>query len=595
MSGTRILLIAQKEMTQFCRGRKALLLTIAMVALGISQVIILRWVLPPPVLSFNAVLYGTYNVFVQLLPLVMVVVLATSICGEKENRVWGFYLSKPFRESEIVLGKILFYNSVVLLVILLTWLTTIAVSWWITKPANALWRESFHVSIIVLSVAFSVINVEMMFSSLARKTVTAALLIVIAWIALTIGNAALKVAFGEGIIAPYAAQSIQTDIVMRVLGMVVPDCPSCPPPPYPSTVEITKACLHALLVGGLFAALAIFVSDLMNYSIPTMALRNSREMSETDHANLPTKELVNAQEITFSYKRRRALQNVSFQVREGQFFCLIGPNGAGKSTLFKILTGRLRPQTGNITILGQDVKTNPHSVRHHIGVLTDDMAIPDDFTVTELLVFAARSFGQSRDEALSTAQEIMAQLDLLEEQSTNICKLSSGLRRRVEIGQALVNKAPLLLLDEPTINLDPVSSQEIRNLIKNIHAQGTTILYTTHLLHEVEELCTHLAVLDAGRIKLYNSIENLRCQAQRQSRIELRSSEDLPRALALLKERQIAVQVENHVLVIPSTTNETHNLILDILSAAHIKVTNAIFHIPTLADIYAQALAGDRC
>jgi len=558
-----------------------------MAILGISQVIILKWAVPLPEFSFNAILYGSYNTFVQLLPLVLVAVLAISICGEKESRVWYFYLSKPFRKPEIVLGKALFYNSAILLATLLAWLIIVGIAWWITQPANVPWVELFHVSLIVLSVTFTVINMEIMFSSLASKTVTAALLIVIVWVALIIGNAALKKAFGEGILAPYAAQSIQTDIVMRLLNMVVPDCPSCPPAYYPSTVEITKACLHALLEGGLFATLAIFIPDLLN-SIPTMALRDSQEMPKTDHANLPTKELVNVQEITFSYKRRPVLQNVSFQVREGQFFCLMGPNGAGKSTMFKILTGRLHPQAGDITILGQDVKTSPHSVRHHIGVLIDDMAIPDDFTVTELLVFAARSFGQSRDEALSTAQEIMAQLDLLEEQSTNIRKLSSGLRRRVEIGQALVNKAPLLLLDEPTINLDPVSSQETRNLIKNIHAQGTTIFYTTHLLHEVEELCTHLAILDAGQIKLYDSLENLRYQAQGQSRIELRNSEDLPHALALLKERQIAAQIKNQVLVIPSTRKETHNLILDTLSAAHIKVTNAIFQIPTLADIYSQ-------
>lgn len=309
-------------------------------------------------------------------------------------------------------------------------------------------------------------------------------------------------------------------------------------------------------------------------------------------ADLPTYDtIVNVREVTFSYSRGRpVLQNVSLQVGQGQFFCLLGPNGAGKSTLLKILTGRLRPQTGDTAILGQDTKANPHDVRSHVGIVTDDMAIPGDFTVTELLVFAGRSFGKAKDEALSTAREIMAQLDLLDEQSPHIRKLSSGLRRRVEIGQALVNKAPLLLLDEPTINLDLVSSQETRSLIKNIHSQGATILYTTHLLHEVEELCTHLAILDAGQIKLHSSLQDLRCQARGQSRVTVRNIQDLPHALDLLKERNMAAQVENQALVIASTQKETHNLVLDTLSAASIGITDAAFRIPTVADIYSQVL-----
>lgn len=259
MSRTRVLLIAHKEALQFFRSRKALLLTVALAILGISQVIILKWALPLPESSFSAILYGSYNTLVQLLPLALVVVLAASICGEKESRVWYFYLSKPFRKPEIVLGKTLFYNSAILLATLLVWLMIAGATWWIAEPANVTWVEFFHVSLIVLSVTFAVINMEIMFSSLAGNTVTAALLIVTVWVALTIGNAALERVLGEGILAPFAARSIQTDIVMRVLDMGVPDCPSCPPASYPSTLEITRACLHALIEGSLFATLATFI------------------------------------------------------------------------------------------------------------------------------------------------------------------------------------------------------------------------------------------------------------------------------------------------------------------------------------------------
>ncbi|MFO1317329.1 MAG: ABC transporter ATP-binding protein [Burkholderiales bacterium] len=203
----------------------------------------------------------------------------------------------------------------------------------------------------------------------------------------------------------------------------------------------------------------------------------------------------------------QALDGVDLAVAEGEFFGLLGPNGAGKTTLISILAGLTRADRGAARILGHDVVTDFRAARRSLGVVPQELVFDPFFSVRETLEFQAGYFGLRRQHAW--IDEILHHLDLTAKANANMRSLSGGMKRRVLVGQALVHKPPVIVLDEPTAGVDVELRQSLWRFIRKLNRDGHTIILTTHYLEEAEALCGRIAMLKAGRVVALDSTHNL--------------------------------------------------------------------------------------
>jgi ABC-2 type transport system ATP-binding protein len=218
--------------------------------------------------------------------------------------------------------------------------------------------------------------------------------------------------------------------------------------------------------------------------------------------------MIRAEALTKYYGRTCAIRDVTFHVREGQIVGFIGDNGAGKSTTMRILVGVLSPTTGHAWIAGHEVGEEPIAAREHIGYLPENMALYDDMTVFQYLIYRAKLCGVHRHDRDDRVWDVM-QMCGIEDVWNVICgKLSKGYRQRVGLAQALVHDPDVLILDEPTIGLDPVQVVETRELIRRL-ARDHTVLLSTHILSEVGQICEEVIIIDEGQITAMDTVENL--------------------------------------------------------------------------------------
>ena len=203
----------------------------------------------------------------------------------------------------------------------------------------------------------------------------------------------------------------------------------------------------------------------------------------------------------------QALKNVSFSIRQGEFFGLLGPNGAGKSTLINALAGLIKVDSGAISILGANVAQDYRQARTNIGVVPQEIVMDPFFTVRETLQFQSGYFGIKNNE--QWIDELLDQLNLSDKQNTNMRRLSGGMKRRVLIAQALVHKPPVLILDEPTAGVDVELRQSMWRFVKRLHKEGHTIVLTTHYLEEAEELCDRIAIINQGELLALETKQDL--------------------------------------------------------------------------------------
>ncbi len=211
--------------------------------------------------------------------------------------------------------------------------------------------------------------------------------------------------------------------------------------------------------------------------------------------------------LSKSYGSLQALNDVSLDVKEGEFFGLLGPNGAGKTTLISILAGLCRPDSGRAFIMGTNVQSNFIEARRLLGVVPQELVFDPFFTVRETLRFQSGYFGiRNNDDWID---EIMANLDLTSKANSNMRSLSGGMKRRVLVAQALVHRPPVIILDEPTAGVDVELRQSLWKFISSLNQDGHTILLTTHYLEEAESLCGRIAMLKSGQVVALDTTQNL--------------------------------------------------------------------------------------
>ncbi|RMF56191.1 MAG: ATP-binding cassette domain-containing protein [Calditrichaeota bacterium] len=245
--------------------------------------------------------------------------------------------------------------------------------------------------------------------------------------------------------------------------------------------------------------------------------------------------MIEVQKLTRYYGETLAIEDVSFQVGKGEIVGLLGPNGAGKTTTMRIITGYMPPTSGTAKINGYDVLEEPQEVKRRLGYLPENPPLYPDLRVSEYLAFVARLKEIPSGEIERAIDQVIEKAALQEVRHKVIGALSKGYRQRVGLAQALLNDPPVLILDEPTVGLDPRQIIEIRELIKALAGEHTVVL-STHILPEVEMTCQRVVIINDGRVVAEDTPENLTTRASGNLRIMLEIQGDGSRATQLIKQ-----------------------------------------------------------
>jgi ABC-2 type transport system ATP-binding protein len=220
-----------------------------------------------------------------------------------------------------------------------------------------------------------------------------------------------------------------------------------------------------------------------------------------------------AQDLHKSFNEHKAVNGVSFNIYKGEIFGLLGPNGAGKTTTIRILSTVLEPDRGDVTVGEYSIRHDADAVRSLIGVCPQELALYEDLSALDNMVFFGRMVGLGGKEAQAQAMAHLELMGLTERAEGKIAKFSGGMKRRVNLAIALMGYPELLFLDEPTVGIDPQSRNNIYETIEGLRDKGMTILYTTHYMEEADRLCDRVAIMDGGRIIAMDTPYQLKGQA----------------------------------------------------------------------------------
>jgi len=212
--------------------------------------------------------------------------------------------------------------------------------------------------------------------------------------------------------------------------------------------------------------------------------------------------------LTKKYDKFTAVNNVNLKIRKG-VFGLVGPNGAGKTTLLSLITGLRRPTYGSIKIFGLDLKKKEVEIKKRMGVLNEKPGFLDNLSVFNQLLFVARVKGLSRDDARKEVLRCLEKVNMSRWADVNVGKLSAGMRQRVAIAQMMIGEPELLICDEPTSNLDPLGRETFFSILEEFSERGATIVIASHLLFELERVCTTVAIMNKGKIVRQVKIDEL--------------------------------------------------------------------------------------
>ena len=220
--------------------------------------------------------------------------------------------------------------------------------------------------------------------------------------------------------------------------------------------------------------------------------------------------MIEIKDVTKSYGRQKVLQNVSFEIMEGELFGLLGPNGAGKSTLIDILTGIQSMDSGDIIINGKSIKTDKVEIRKHLGLVPQDIALLEELNAVDNLEYFGGLYGLAGAELKNQIEKLLEVAGLTDKKKEKVKNYSGGMKRRLNIAVAMLHNPSILILDEPTVGVDAQSRQHIFDYIQSLAEQGTTILYTSHYMEEIETLCKRVFILDLGEEVAYGTKEEVK-------------------------------------------------------------------------------------
>ncbi len=245
--------------------------------------------------------------------------------------------------------------------------------------------------------------------------------------------------------------------------------------------------------------------------------------------------IVETVNLTKRYGKLTALNNLELKIAEGECFGYIGPNGAGKTTTIKILATLLQPTWGEARICGHVIGYESRKIRPLIGYVPDFFGAYEDMVVQEYLEFFASAYNITGDQRTRVVGDVLDLTDLVYKRDAMVDSLSRGMKQRLSIARVLLHDPKVLLLDEPASGLDPRARIEIRELLKELHRMGKTIIISSHILHELAELCTTVGIIEQGHLLLHGSLEEVVRKAKTGTKLHIRVTEQQDLAALMLQ------------------------------------------------------------
>ncbi|MBC8332309.1 MAG: ABC transporter ATP-binding protein [Anaerolineae bacterium] len=284
-----------------------------------------------------------------------------------------------------------------------------------------------------------------------------------------------------------------------------------------------------------------------------------------------------------------AVRGVDLAIKPGEVFSLLGPNGAGKSTTISMISGLLKPTQGQATILGHSVTRNPQAAKALIGVVPQEIALYGDLSARENLLFWGKMYGLRGNALKQRVDEILTMIGLSDRQKGRVEKFSGGMKRRLNIGIALLHKPQIVIMDEPTVGIDPQSRRQILDSVMELNRQGMTVLYTTHYMEEAQELSEHIAIMDHGQIIASGTHAELVRIVGELDRIELTLNAEAERVLEAWQQvpgvKNIAAENgQLHLLV--DDSNTVLPLLFESAAQASVRITSVEIQEPNLETVF---------
>jgi ABC-2 type transport system ATP-binding protein len=300
--------------------------------------------------------------------------------------------------------------------------------------------------------------------------------------------------------------------------------------------------------------------------------------------------LLKVERLSKSFGAVRAVDSVSFDVRSGEIYGLLGPNGAGKTTSISMISGLLKPDSGEVFVAGASFWSDSQKAKSIMGVVPQELAIYEELSGRENLEFWGRMAGLSSGDAKSRAVELLGALSLTDRAQDAVKTYSGGMKRRINLGCALLHRPKLLLLDEPTVGIDPQARLNILEFIRNLRATGTAILYTTHYLEEAESLCQRIGIIDHGRLLAEGTFSELqeRLGGDRVFVLEADFKNSSPEGWNGFNQRFRVIQkTEKQLVVAAIGTRDPSDCLKDLLNLP-VHVENVTLKRPSLNDVFLQ-------
>ena len=285
-----------------------------------------------------------------------------------------------------------------------------------------------------------------------------------------------------------------------------------------------------------------------------------------------------------------AVDDVTFAIEEGEIFSLLGPNGAGKTTTISMLSCLLRPDSGDAWVGGHSVSKESDRVRELIGVVPQEIALYEDLSGRENLLFWGRMYGMGGAELNARVDEVLELIGLVDRQKDRVDKYSGGMKRRVNIGAALLHRPRFLYLDEPTVGIDPQSRRSILDGVKDLNRQGVTVLYTTHYMEEAQELSDRVGIMDQGKMIALGTQPELVRLVGESTRVDVVLDREAESLAARWREAEgiatVSSSEDGRVSLLATDANTLMPQLFDDARAADARITDISLAEPNLETVF---------
>lgn len=300
--------------------------------------------------------------------------------------------------------------------------------------------------------------------------------------------------------------------------------------------------------------------------------------------------VLNISQLSKSFGDLKAVSEVALQIEPGEIYGLLGPNGAGKTTTISMVCGLLKPDSGSVIVNGHDFATHSRAAQRSMGVVPQEIALYEELSAEENLQFWGKLAGLSSKDAKQRATDLLAELSLSDRRKDPVRTYSGGMKRRVNIGCALLHQPQLLLLDEPTVGIDPQARANVLEFVRGLAERGTGVLYTTHYLEEAESLCDRIGIIDKGELLAEGTLPQLqeRLGGERLFVLEGDFANAQPSSWTVFSERFQIIHQRDSQLIVASLDDRHPADCLKELLEIPVQVDNATMKRPNLNDVFLQ-------